>query len=388
MSESLFPNLPVALPEIGDQEIAAVTRVLKSGWVTQGPEVEAFELEFATYCGVAAAVAVSNCTTALQLTLHALDVGKGDEVITVSHSFIATANAVAHTGATPVFVDISLHDLNIDPGKVEAAITDRTKAILAVHQLGMPCDLAALAKIANRYGIHLLEDAACAIGSEILLDDEWRRIGRPIGTAACFSFHPRKILTTGDGGMICTDDLLFSERLRKLRQHGMSVNDRQRHLAGAIVFESYDEIGFNYRLTDIQAAIGREQLRRLPQLLIRRRELATYYQRCLSRVAELRVPHDRHDTRSNWQSFHIILPRGVEQVRIMTRLLSAGISTRRGVMCAHLESAYANTSCGRNLVNSEFARDHSVILPLFPAMSEADIDRVVEAVEDALRLES
>jgi dTDP-4-amino-4,6-dideoxygalactose transaminase len=168
----------------------------------------------------------------------------------------------------------------------------------------------------------------------------------------------------------------------------MSVNDRQRHLAGAIVFESYDEIGFNYRLTDIQAAIGREQLRRLPQLLLRRRELATYYQRCLSRVAELRVPHDRHDTRSNWQSFHIILPRGVEQVRIMTRLLSAGISTRRGVMCAHLESAYANTSCGRNLVNSEFARDHSVILPLFPAMSEADIDRVVEAVEDALRLES
>lgn len=377
-------NLPIALPDLGDPEIAAVTRVLKSGWVTQGPEVAAFESEFAAYCGAAAAVAVSNCTTALHLTLHALGIGSGDEVITASHSFIATANAIAHTGATPVFVDVALDDLNIDPAAVEAAITDRTRAILAVHQLGMPCRLAALTEIAARHDLYLVEDAACAIGSELRLGNEWRQVGRPLGIAACFSFHPRKLLTTGDGGMITTDDVALAERLRRLRQHGMSLNDRQRHLAGAVVFESYDEIGFNYRLTDIQAAIGREQLKRLPDLLRRRRDLVAHYQRRLTGIAGITVPRDRDDTRSNWQSFHIMLPRGANQMAIMSHLLGAGIATRRGVMCAHLEPAYAGEPVPHSLAMSEFARDHSLLLPLFPAMTEADVDRVASTLQQAL----
>lgn len=376
--------LPIAQPDLGDPEIAAVTRVLKSGWVTQGPEVAAFETEFAAYCGAAAAVAVSNCTTALHLTLHALGVGPGDEVITASHSFIATANAIAHTGAAPVFVDIALDDLNIEPALVEAAITPRTRAILAVHQLGMPCRLAALAEIAARHHLPLVEDAACAIGSEFRRGNEWRQVGRPLGIAACFSFHPRKLLTTGDGGMITTDDPALAERLRRLRQHGMSLNDRQRHLAGKVVFESYDEIGFNYRLTDIQAAIGREQLKRLPHLLQRRREIAALYQQRLAGLPGVTVPKDRDDTRSNWQSFHILLPRGADQVAVMSHLLDAGISTRRGVMCAHLEPAYADLPHPHGLPRSEFARDQAVILPLFPAMTGADVERVAAALEQAL----
>lgn len=378
------PNLPIALPRLGEPEIEAVTRVLRSGWVTQGPEVGAFEAEFSAACGAAASVAVSNCTTALHLTLHALGIGPDDEVITASHSFIATANAIAQTGATPVFVDISLDDLNIDPALVEVAITPRTKAILVVHQLGMPCCLAALADIAARHKLHLVEDAACAIGSELRLGNEWRQIGRPLGIAACFSFHPRKLLTTGDGGMITTDDLALAERLRRLRQHGMSLNDRQRHLAGAVVFESYDEIGFNYRLTDIQAAIGREQLKRLPELLDGRRHLVEHYQRRLADLRDIDVPHDRDDTRSNWQSFHVMLPKGTDQTSIMTHMLQAGIATRRGVMCAHLEPAYANQRQRHSLAKSEFARDHALILPLFPDMTAQDVDRVVTGLEQAL----
>jgi dTDP-4-amino-4,6-dideoxygalactose transaminase len=384
MLENKNAVLPVALPALGEPEIAAVSRVLKSGWVTQGPEVAAFEQEFAEYCGARAAIAVSNCTTALHLTLHALGINHGDEVITASQSFIATANAIAHTGATPIFVDVTPHDLNIDPKKVEAVITKRTRAIVAVHQLGMPCEIEELAKIAARHNLLLIEDAACAVGSELLFKNEWRRIGRPLGVAACFSFHPRKLLTTGDGGMITTDDLSFADRLRRLRQHGMSISDRQRHFLNEIVFESYDEIGFNYRLTDIQAAIGREQLKRLPELLRHRRDLVTIYQQRLADIKDIGIARDRANTRSNWQSFHVLIPRLGNQRGVMAHLLQAGISTRRGVMCAHLERPYSDADPKKALYNSEFARDHSLILPLFPTMKEADVNRVVYTLVEAL----
>src|SRR5207237_982780 len=199
-------RIPITAPLIGDQEIAAVAAPLRSGWLTQGPEVAAFEREFAEYVGAPHACATSNCTTALHLALLALGIGPGDEVITVSHSFIATANAIRYCGARPVFVDIDPVTFNIDPARVAGAVTPRTRAILCVHQMGMPCELAALLELARARQIPVIEDAACAIGSEIRWDGAWQRIGRPHADIACFSFHPRKVMSTGDGGMLTTSN--------------------------------------------------------------------------------------------------------------------------------------------------------------------------------------
>ncbi len=382
------PSLPIALPKLGDPEIAAVERVIRSGWITQGPEVAAFEAEFARFCNAQEAVAVSNCTTALHLVLHALGIQTGDEVIVPSLSFIASANAIAQTGATPVFADVTLDDLNIEPNAIEAAITPRSKAIMAVHQLGMPARIDKIAEIARRHDLALVEDAACAIGSRIRVGESWRAVGAPFGIAACFSFHPRKLLTTGDGGMITTDDAAFAARLRRLRQHGMSVTDRERHAAGRVIFESYDEVGFNYRLTDIQAAIGREQLKRIPELVAERRRLVEIYRAKLAAISGVICPVDRPETETNWQSFHVFLPVRADQHAVMEAMLAAGIATRRCVMCSHLEPAYTPTRAqnigNRTLANSEYAAAHGIVLPLFAGMTEADIGRVADALRGAL----
>ncbi len=215
--------------------------------------------------------------------------GPGDEVITVSHSFIATANAVRYCNATPVFVDVTADTFNIDPSLIEPAISDRTKAILVVHQLGMPCDLPPILTLARRRGIPVIEDAACAIGSELLWDGHWERVGKPHADIACFSFHPRKLLSTGDGGMLTTRDQKLDATFRLLRQHGMTVPDTVRHASSQVVFEEYSVPAFNYRMTDIQAAIGREQLKRLPAIVERRRDAGR-------RVCRVSPRHSRCDS--------------------------------------------------------------------------------------------
>jgi len=374
--------IPVARPWMDEQEASAARRAILSGWVTQGPEVAAFEREFADAVGAPHACAVSSCTTALHVALVALGVGAGDEVITVSHSFIATANAIRYCGAMPVFVDIDLATLNIDPGLVEAAIGPRTKAILAVHQIGMPCDLRSLITIATRHRLPLIEDAACAIGSEVDWDGAWQRIGRPHGDIACFSFHPRKLLSTGDGGMLTTSSADLDRAFRLLRQHGMSVPDAVRHSSTQVIFEEYPVAGYNYRMTDIQAAIGREQLKRLPAIIARRRELAARYDAGLRSVDGLIVPREPRWARSNWQSYGVRLGAWIDQRTFMQRMLDAGIATRRGVMNAHREGAYpAGTWRAASLLGqSEEAQDTTVILPLFQQLSEDDQDRVIETV--------
>ena len=246
--------IPVARPLLGQEEVSAAGRAILSGWVTQGPEVAAFEREFAAYVGAPHACAVSSCTTALHLALLAVGVRPGDEVITVSHSYIATANSIRYGAARPVFVDIDPATFNIDPRKIGPAISDRTRAILCVHQMGMPCDMRTILDLARQRGLPVVEDAACAIGSELLWQSQWDKIGKPHGNIACFSFHPRKLLTTGDGGMLTTADAEIDRKFRLWRQHGMSMPDTVRHSSREVVFESYPELGFNYRLTDIQAA--------------------------------------------------------------------------------------------------------------------------------------
>jgi dTDP-4-amino-4,6-dideoxygalactose transaminase len=378
-------QIPVAKPILDEREVEAVRRVILSGWVTQGPEVAAFEREFAELVGAPHACAVSNCTTALHLALLAVGVGAGDEVITVSHSFIATANAIRYCGATPVFVDIEPGTYNLDPALVEAAITSRTKAILCVHQLGMPCDLARIVEIGRRRGIAVVEDAACATGSEILWNGRWERIGKPHGDVACFSFHPRKIVTTGDGGMITTANPDLDRKFRLWRQHSMSVPDTVRHGAREVIFESYPEVGFNFRMTDMQAAVGRVQLTRLAGIVEERRRIAGEYARRLAAIDGVVAPFEPAWARTNWQSYCVQLPSNADQRTIMQRMLDHGVSTRRGVMNSHLEKPYEAEGARASLPRSEEAQQHGVILPLVPSMTMDQVQEICDSLAAALR---
>jgi perosamine synthetase len=380
-------KLPITRPVLGAEEAAAAARAIRSGWVTQGPEVAAFEREFATMVGSRHACAVSNCTTALHLALLVTGVQPGDEVITVSHSFIATANSIQHCGALPVFVDIDPRTGNLDPALLAGAWSPRTRAILCVHQVGMPCDLAAIVSFARERSLIVIEDAACALGSEIRWEGRMQPIGRPHGDIACFSFHPRKIVTTGEGGMITTSNSESDAKLRLLRQHGMTVPDTVRHSSERVVLESYSMVGYNCRMTDIQAAVGRVQLERLPDLVTARRRLAANYLDLLSPIPQLTLPVEPDYARSNWQSFSVTLPECLDQIKVMEYLLQRGIATRRGIMNSHREPAYALTNryrAGSTLTQSERMQDHSIILPLFHEMTSEDQERVVEELNRAV----
>lgn len=358
--------IPITKTVLGTDEQRAVERVLGSGWILQGPEVAAFEQELAAFAGAPGGVAVSSGTAALHLGLMALGIGAGDEVITVSHSFIATANAIRLVGARPVFVDIEPNTLNLDARLLAAALTPRTRALLCVHQLGMPCDLDAIGAFADAHGLPLVEDAACALGSTY----GGARIGAPRGALATFSFHPRKILTTGDGGFVTSRNAALLERIRCLRQHGT--------LDGT----TFVEVGFNYRMTDLQAAIGRTQLDRLPALLAERREQVERYRALLIGRQGVVFPVEPEGCRGNWQSLALRLP-GLDTRPMVRDLNRQGIGVRGGITNAHEQPAYAGWPHGP-LPCSERASVETLMLPLYPGLTDEEQRRVCGSIDGLL----
>jgi len=367
-------RIPVMRPWFGTAETAAVSEAVASGWVAQGPRVKAFEDAVARRLSARSGVALSNCTTALHLALVLAGVGPGDEVVVPSLSFIATANVVRHQQAVPVFADVDLATQNVTAATVEAAVTPRTRAVIAVHQAGTPLDLEPLRRLCDDRGLALVEDAACAVGSTYR--------GRPVGADtryAAFSFHPRKLLTTGEGGMLLTDDPDLAARARRLREHGMDVAAADRHHSDRVVLESYTEVGFNYRMTDVQAALGLAQLERLDAMVDRRRVLADRYRKALADLPGVLTAADPDWGTSNFQSFWVLLPQDwpVGRDDLLQRLLEHGISGRRGIMAAHTEPAYAGHPHGPLPVTERLARD-CLILPLFHQLTEDEQDWIID----------
>ncbi len=373
--------IPIAKPWFSEDETNEVSEALRSGWVAQGPKVKAFEKAIAECTGASYSIAANSCTSALQLGLEVLGVGPGDEVIIPSFTFIATANSVLHCGAQPVFVDIDPDSYNINPALIEKAVTPRTKAIMPVDQIGMPADLDAIRAIASKKGLPVLEDAACALGSEY----QGKKIGS-LSDISCFSFHPRKLITTGEGGMITTNRRELAELCRVKVSHGASISDLARHQSSQVVFEEYRVTGHNFRMSDLQAAVGLAQLRKLPEILKHKRFLAERYNAAFSQMPEIVPPAEPKGFKTNFQSYMVRIRPSAKKSRdeIMQELLAKGVSTRRGIMAIHLEPAYQQLAGSSSLPETERAFKETVIMPLYPQMTMEELDYVIASLKEVL----
>lgn len=372
-------KIPITKPYMDEREHKACFESIKTGWVSQGPRVAEFESLISGYVNVKYGIATTSCTSALHVALLTMGIKPGDEVIVPSYTFIATANSVLYTGAKPIFVDIDEKTYNIDPNKIEEKITDKTKLIMPVHQVGLPAEINTINQIAKKHNLKVLEDAACALGSEY----ENKKIGS-INTA-CFSFHPRKSITTGEGGMIVTNDKQIEELARILRSHGASISDLARHKSDQVVFEEYPYLGYNYRMTDVQASIGIEQFKKLDYILKRRKELAKKYDDLLSDINSVILPFVPKNCKHNYQSYIIGLDKPkIPRDKVMQKLLEKGIATRRGIMAIHREPYYVKRFGQMSLPVTENIVDSTIIIPLFTKMTEEQQDYVVNNLKNIL----
>jgi UDP-4-amino-4,6-dideoxy-N-acetyl-beta-L-altrosamine transaminase len=375
-------SLPYARQTIGEDDVQAAVAALRSDWLTTGPGVEAFERAVAGAVEARYAVAVNSGTAALHAAVFAGGIGPGDEVITTPLTFVASANAVLYLGGTPVFADIRPDTLNVDPAEVEALITPKTRAILPVDFAGQPCDLDALGRIASARGLVTIEDAAHALGASYQ--------GRPVGAIAdltAFSFHPAKLITTGEGGMVTTRDDDLAARLRRFRNHGLKTDFRERTARGA-PYSPMVDLGYNYRLTDIQCALGLSQLSKLDSLVKRRTRIAERYVAALGRLEAVQVPAVLPHSRHAWHIFPVLLEIeriGADRDTILAALRAEGIGATVHYVPAYWHPYYEGLGYRRGLCpRAEAAYERLLTLPLFPAMTDADVDDVLTALRKVL----
>lgn len=382
MAEDVFADqIPLMRPWLGPEEAAAIQEVVASGWVSLGPKVAEFERQIATLVGAKHAVATNSATTALHLSMQVAGVKPGDEVILPSFTCMANANAVIMAGGVPSFADIEPGTYNLDPEDVERRITPQTRAIMMVDQIGMPADLNRFRALAARHGLILIDDAATAVGAKY----QGTTVGGH-GVVCCYSFHPRKVITTGEGGMLVTDDETWAERARVLRSAGASVSDFVRHQAKGSVLQQYFEAGYNYRMTDMQAAMGIVQLTKLPRILEQRRWQAAYYDQLLGGVEEIAAPFVPDYSEPAWSSYCVrVQPSSkVPAEEIVRRMSQQNVSCRHGIQPLHHEPYFAYRMGAIKLPESEAAARETLFLPIFPGLSEAQQRTVIEALKRSL----
>jgi len=373
-------NIYISQPVLGEDEWQSLKEPLNSGWVTQGPKVKEFETSFAERHNVKHALACTSATTALHLALIALNIKEGDEVIVPAFTWIATANVVLYCGATPIFTDIELSTFNIDPKDIGHRITDKTKAIIPVHLFGLCANMDEIKEVAN--GIPLIEDAACAAGASYK--------GIPaggLGDFGCFSFHPRKSITTGEGGMVTTNNSNYAEKIDMLRNHGAAVSEEQRHHGPKpFILPDFNILGFNYRMTDLQGAIGVEQLKKLDIFINERKKWAEYYEHELSAIEWIATPQVDNNYNHGWQSYVLLIDESKSphlRNEIMEILQAKGISTRPGTHAVHMLNYYKEKYglSPDDYPNAKTANDCSMAIPLHNRMNEEDFVYVVETLK-------
>jgi len=348
-------------------------KIISSGWLTKGPYLEKFEKQFSNYLGVPYCIAVSSGTAALHIALLSIGIKKGDEVILPDFTFPACANVVEHVRAKPVLIDIDIKTFNIEPDSIENKITKKTKAIMPVHQFGLSADMDKIKKIAKKHNLFIIEDAACALGSEY----KGKKCGT-LGDISCFSFHPRKIITTGEGGMICTNNSKIAKKAKTLRDHGIF------HKVGKKVFVMP---GYNYRMAEIPALLGLNQMRKIKNIIGKRTTLVQQYKQKLLNIPELILPSSPSYATPNYQSFVILLKKSINRDKIIKKLQDKGIETAPGAVSIHIQPYYRKKyhyQCGE-IKNSFKAHKKNLAIPIHPELYERDIRFIVETIKSILK---